>query len=122
MIWIGNARDTELTAQEAYKLTEAEKVYKDVIKEVFSYINKSIDCSIREWKRFSITVNSGELSKILQPHGLEFLVDRVMNDIKEKYKQLGFYIKPAKTSSLCEVKVFTISWSKRDLARLEKAA
>lgn len=122
MIWIENARDIELTAQKAYELTVAEKKYKDVIKEVFSYVNRGVDCSIREWKSYSFKVNSFEVNKILEQHGMMQFMDRVMDDVMEKYKQLGYFITNKGPSGLSEARVVTISWSKRDLARIENVA
>ena len=118
MIWIGNARDIELTAQEAYKLTVCEKKYKDVMKEVFSYVNKGIDCSIREHMSYSSKVAQINLEKILESHGMMSFMDRVMNDIVGKYRQLGYFV--TLKESFEKDSVIIISWSERDLARLSR--
>ena len=118
MIWIGNARDIELTAREAYKLTVCEKKYKDVMKEVFSHVNKGIDCSIREHMGYSSKVAQINLEKILESHGMMSFMDRVMNDIVGKYRQLGYFV--TLKESFVQDSVIIISWSERDLARLRR--
>lgn len=111
-----------LTAREAYNLTNSEKMYKQTLNEILEKIDESIrEFSCREHKQYSYKIFMAQVDRfILEPLSMKCLSSRIKDDLVNIFKDLGYYV----TVDFCSLgdAIIKISWSKRDLARLEKAA